>query len=104
MKNSSGILNKKEPSRHILRQPRFDLNFLIYTDASGYAIGSVLAQKDENGNEYVVAYSSRLLKGPEIHYSITEKECLALVVAVKTHDPYLICCKFIVVTDHSALM
>ena len=97
-------LKKALTGSPILRQPRFDLNFLIYTDASGYAIGSVLAQKDEDGNEYVVAYSSRLLKGPEIHYSITEKECLALVLAVKTHDPYLICRKFTVVTDHSALI
>ena len=39
----------------ILRPPYFSKQFILQTDASGYALGVVLSQIDENG-EYVVAY------------------------------------------------
>lgn len=86
----------------ILRQPNDSLRFYLFTDASQYAIGCVLGQKDGD-IEYVIQYGSRLLKGAEIHYGITEKECLAVVLAVKLCRTYLYGMPFSVVTDHSAL-
>jgi hypothetical protein len=52
-------------------------------DACGIAIGAILSQKDEKGEKYTCCYSSRLLKVAEIHYGITEKECLAVIWAFK---------------------
>ncbi|CAF0839776.1 unnamed protein product [Brachionus calyciflorus] len=78
-------------------------SFIVYTDASGYATCGVLSQRDENGNEYVICYGSRLLKNAEIHYGITEKECLAVVWAIKRYRVYLYGTYFEVITDHSAL-
>ena len=87
----------------ILRQPVPDRKFTLYTDASGFALGAILSQKDENGKEYVCGYISRLLKGAEVHYGITEKECLAVVWAIKYYRIYLYGTKFEVITDHVAL-
>ena len=77
--------------------------FKLYTDASGYAIGAVTTQMDDDNNEYVTQYESRLLKGAEIHYGITEKECLAVIFGVKQNRIYLYGTKFTIVTDHIAL-
>ena len=52
--------------------------------------------------DIVGAYASRLLKGAEIHYGITEKECLAVIWAIQKHGIYLCSPKFEICTDHSA--
>ena len=96
-------LNNALTSYPVLRQPDFKKEFLVYTDASGYALGAILSQVDENNKEYVCAYASRILKGAEIHYGITEKECLAVIFGVKTFRIYLYGTKFKIITDHSAL-
>jgi hypothetical protein len=58
-----------------LRPPDFHKKVFLFTDASNHALGFALSQMD-NDAEYVVMYGSRSLKGAEIHYGITEKECL----------------------------
>lgn len=83
--------------------PHLDRAFILYTDASQFAVGVVLGQKDDEGNEYVCAYASRFLKGSEISYGITEKECLAVVYGIQQFRMCLYGTKFIIFTDHVAL-
>lgn len=63
----------------ILRYPNFDKTFIIYADASGFGLGTVLAQKDDQGQEYIVAYASCGLTRPERNYSTTELKDLAVL-------------------------
>ncbi len=67
----------------VLRQADPAKPFLLFTDASGVALGAILSQQDEEGNDYVCAYASRILRGAEVHYGITEKEALAMVWGIK---------------------
>jgi hypothetical protein len=51
----------------------FFKTIIFFTDASGFALGAILSQKDSAGSEYDCSFASRLLKGAELHYGITEK-------------------------------
>ena len=102
--NAFITLKKSLTSYPILRQPDFDKPFILYTDASTIALGAILAQVDEkNKLEYTCFYASRLLKGSERNYSITELECLAVVWGINYFRIYLYGHKFSVVTDHYSL-
>jgi hypothetical protein len=97
-------LIKALTSYPILRQPDMSKMFTIHTDASMYALGAILTQHDNEGNEYVVAYASRSLKGGELNFGITAKEGLAVWWACKVFYPYIDGVEFDIVTDHSALI
>jgi len=90
-------------SKPCLRLPDPRKRFIIHTDTSAYAIGSVLCQKFEDGI-HPVAYHSRILSKSEQNYSTTERELLALVDSFKQFRIYLIDDKFTVFTDHNPLL
>lgn len=80
-----------------------DLLTTIETDASGFALGAVLFQTDENGESRPVAFTSRKLNSAERNYPTHEQELLAVVHALKTWRFYLDGSHFIVYTDHATL-
>lgn len=77
--------------------------FILSTDASGESISYILSQNDEKGMEHLIAYMGRTLRPLERKYSISERECLALVEGVRQYTHFLEHQHFIAVTDHSAL-
>jgi len=56
---------------------------IIETDASDFALGAVLSQRDEKGCLHPVAFHSRKFQPAEINYEIHDKELLAIVDAFK---------------------
>ena len=90
-------------SETIRAQPDFSKPFTLTTDASEYAIGGILSQTLENGDEKMIyAYSKKLDKA-QINYSVTDKELLAVVKSTEHFRRYLIGQKFILKTDHKAI-
>lgn len=86
-----------------LAHPDPEKPYILTTDASEYALGAVLSQTNDDGQEQVIMFASRTLKGAEIAYFTTEKELLAVVWALQKFVTYLQGAKTIVRTDHQAL-
>ena len=96
-------LKQKLIESPILRYPDFKRPFILHCDASDNGIGAVLSQEDGDGNEYAVAYESRTLSAAERKYTVTEKECLAVIHATRKFRPYIHGQAFTVITDHGSL-
>nr|GFA59405.1 reverse transcriptase domain-containing protein [Tanacetum cinerariifolium] len=76
--------------------------FELMCDASDFAIGAVLRQRQEKHFK-PIHYASKTMTEAESNYTITKKEMLAVVYAFEKFRSYLIMNKSIVYTDHSAL-
>jgi len=87
----------------VLIHPNFEKEFILCTDASGYALGAVLEQEEDDGKIHPIAYGSKTLTKPEQKYSTTELECYAVIWGVEKFHHYLYGRKFGVITDHQAL-
>jgi hypothetical protein len=66
----------------ILAYPNYSIPFILDTDASQVGSGAVLSQQQE-GEERVVSYFSKMYSSEEINYCVTRQELLAIVKAVK---------------------
>ena len=82
--------------------PNFDLNYILDTDACGYAVGAVLSQEQDN-QVRPVGYFSKHLSPAQQNYSTTERELLAIVLAVENFAQYLYGKHFTVNSDHQPL-
>ena len=91
-------------SPEVMGYPKNDAGqFYLDVDASGEGIGGVL-QQIQDDRERVISYASRGLSKAERNYCITEKELLAVVFFIQYYRQYLLGRKFIVRTDHQALV
>lgn len=91
-------------SAPVLSNPDFTKKFYLHCDASDYGIGAVLVQFDEEKNERPIAFMSKKLSTSQRNYSVTERECLAALEAIKKFRCYLELQDFEVITDHASLV
>lgn len=87
----------------VLSSPDWTRPFTLTTDGSTAGIAAVLTQQQQNG-EHAIAYVSRALSPAERNYSATHLEGLAVVWAVRHFHHYLAGRRFLLLTDHSALV
>ena len=87
----------------VLAYPDMTKEFILYTDASAYAISYILGQRDDQGRETVICYGGRGLRDSERAWPISQREGLALFEGVKFYHVYLAGKPFTAVTDHKAL-
>nr|GEZ99879.1 reverse transcriptase domain-containing protein [Tanacetum cinerariifolium] len=86
----------------ILIAPYWDMPFELMYDASDFAIGAVLRQRQKK-HFRPIQYASKTMTEAESNYTTTKKEMLAVVYAFEKFWSYLIMNKSIMYTDHSAL-
>ena len=70
----------------ILHTPNWSKQFIMDTDASGYALGVVIAQEFEDGN-HPVAFHSRSLLPAEANYDAHDKELAGVIFSFKCGCP-----------------
>jgi len=73
----------------VLAYPNYSRPFMLRTDASDYGLGCVINQKAVDGSDRPIAFASRSLSSVEKNYYSTEKECPAIVWALKKFEHYL---------------
>ena len=96
-------LKKALTTAPVLTHPDFSKRFYVQCDASDSGIGAVLFQRNEAEEESPISYFSQKLNSCQRNYSVTEKECMAVVMAVKKFRPYIEGMDFTIITDHSSL-
>ena len=86
----------------IMRSPNWDLPFEIMCDASDYAIGVVLRQREDK-KSFVIYYASKTLDFAQSNYTTTEKEFLVVVFALEKFRSYIVGSPVTIFTDHATL-
>jgi len=104
--NAFDSLKHSFVSTPVLQMPDKDKLFVVAVDASLYATGGVLMQKDSNSDLHPCSYLSQSLSPAERNYQIYDRELLAIIRALDAWHHYLQGSPFpiIVHTDHKNLL
>ena len=86
----------------IMLSPNRELLIEIMCDASDYAIGAVLGQREDK-KAFVIYYASKTLDSAQSNYTTTGKEFLAIVFALEKFRSYIVGSPVTIFTDHAAL-
>ena len=90
-------------SPKVLALPVPGLPYSVDTDACDYGVGCALFQTHPDGQRKPIGFWSRSLNEAEQGYAIPERECLAVMFALKTLRPYILYEKFVLHTDQESL-
>jgi len=87
----------------ILSPPDWEQEFHVTLDASGWCLGAILWQYQEDRKEGPIYYASRQMNSAERNYTTTEREALAVVYACRKFRHYLLGYRVVFHTDHNSL-
>ncbi|KAE8224305.1 hypothetical protein CF326_g8057, partial [Tilletia indica] len=90
----------------LLRHFHPDLETIVETDASDFAVSAILSQRQPDDNSFhPVAFLSRKMCPAELNYDIFDKELLGVVEACRVWRHYLESCSspFTILVDHKNL-
>ena len=94
-------LKKLLSSDTVLIMPNFNEKFILVTDSCDYAYGVIFSQR-RNEQEMPIAYFSKSMTQAQRNYSTSEKELLAVVMAIEHFHQFLYGREF-VISDHLPL-
>ena len=86
----------------IMQSPNWEIPFEIMWDATDYAIGAVLGQREDK-KAFVIYYVSKTLDSAQSNYTTTEKEFLAVIFTLEKFRSYIVGSPVTIFTDHAAL-
>lgn len=90
-------------SAPVLSMPQVEGEWILETDASDTGMGGCLKQI-QDGIERVIVYYSKKFSRAQQKYTVTERECLAVITFIEKARPYIEgVSNFTVVTDHASL-
>src|ERR1700761_1442780 len=82
-------LKRRVTSEPVLAHPDLTKQFELEVDASGYAVGAVLLQRQVDNKRHPIGYYSATLTSAERNYDIYDLELLAIVKALRNWRPFL---------------
>jgi hypothetical protein len=99
-------LQNRVTSEPVLAHPELDKQFELEVDASGFAIGTVLLQKKDNGKRHPIAYCSKTLNEAQQNYDIADLELLVVIMSLDNWRSFLAGSPHtvIVYSDHQNLL
>jgi hypothetical protein len=89
----------------VLRRPDYEKPFFLEVNASQYATGAVLSQKDEHNRMRIVGSVSRSFNPAERNYDIHDRELLAIIHGLRAWRHLLLSSPHVItiLTDHKNL-
>src|SRR6202034_2369203 len=98
-------LKKAIASAPVLAHADPEKEYTLEADASNYAYGAILSQKQEDKKDHPIAFMSKSMTPAEKNYDIYDKEMLAVVKALQQWRQYLERSKYPIhiITDHKNL-
>ena len=92
-------------SDQVLVLPDYDKQFIVTTDASGFAVGASLQQMDDETKRLrPIAFFSKKLSEQEMRWAVYEQELYAIVLSLEEWRHYLVGRRFKLITDHQSLI
>jgi len=98
-------LKERLTTADVLAHPDPLRQYIINSDASGYAVAAVLSQDQADGTRRPIAHCSRKMTPAETRYAVHDQELLAIVRAIREWRCYLNGSphRTLILTDHKGL-